>query len=80
MGNMGGQIINVTDPDTGQIVQKIVQNSIDPKTGKTIQVTVPLNSIQNGDTIFTIIICLSYSLLKNKITYRWRRAADYHCS
>ena len=45
---MGGQIVNVTDPDTGQTIQQVVQNTIDPKTGKTIQVTIPLNSIQNN--------------------------------
>lgn len=45
---MGGQIISVTDPDTGEIIQKVIQNTIDPKTGKTVQVTLPLNSIQNG--------------------------------
>ena len=46
--SMGGQIVNVTDPDTGQTIQQVVQNTIDPKTGKTIQVTIPLNSIQNN--------------------------------
>jgi len=45
---MGGQIVNVTDPDTGQTIQQVVQNTIDPKTGKTIQVTIPLNSSQNN--------------------------------
>ena len=47
MGAGQQQIVNVTDPNTGKIVQKVVQNTIDPKTGKTVQVATPINSISN---------------------------------
>ena len=55
------QIVNVTDPNTGKIVQKVVQmpcqqqqqiiNVTDPDTGqlvqKVVQVPTPINSISN---------------------------------
>ena len=62
---MGGQIISVTDPDTGEIIQKVIQNTIDPKTGKTVQVTLPLNSIQNGSKIYSSDISLLYIFPQN---------------
>ena len=34
----GSQIITVTDPTTGQPVQQLIQNVVDPKTGKTSQI------------------------------------------
>ena len=38
------QIITVTDPNTGQLVQQIVQTHIDPNTGEVKQVLNPLSA------------------------------------
>ena len=48
------QIVNVTDPNTGKIVQKVVQNTIDPKTGKTVQVTMPIAGQQQQQQIINV--------------------------
>ena len=37
-----GKIITVTDPETGQPVQQVVQTVTDPETGKPTQITTPL--------------------------------------
>ena len=44
------QIITVTDPNTGQLVQQVVQTQIDPHTGECKQVLSPLaaSSAVNG--------------------------------
>ena len=44
------QIITVTDPNTGQLVQQLVQTQIDPHTGECKQVLSPLaaSSAVNG--------------------------------
>ena len=44
------QIITVTDPNTGQLVQQIVQTQIDPITGETKQVLSPLPASAAGLT------------------------------
>ena len=58
--NMGGQIVNVTDPDTGKTIQQVIQNTIDPNTGKSIQVTIPLNSSQHNGKLSKHLINQHY--------------------
>ena len=38
----GGQVITMPDPVTGQLIPHMIQTTIDPKTGKSIQVVIPL--------------------------------------
>ena len=40
----GQQIITTTDPQTGQVIQQVVQTVVDPTTGQTIQTMVPVNN------------------------------------
>jgi hypothetical protein len=42
------QIVTVTDPNTGQLVQQLVQTQIDPLTGETKQVMSPLPAGASG--------------------------------
>ena len=41
----GVQIITVPDPITGQPVQKVIQTVIDPTTGLSSQVMMPMNEV-----------------------------------
>ena len=38
----GGQVITMPDPVTGQLIPHMIQTTIDPKTGKPIEVVIPL--------------------------------------
>ena len=52
MSTGNSQVITVTDPNTGQPVQQIVQTVTDPKTGATSQVVVP-NAATSGQIVTT---------------------------
>ena len=66
----GAQIVTVTDPQTGQPVQQIVQTVIDPATGKPTQVMTPLSNTQNGNLkINNYKIIIISVVISNIISY-----------
>lgn len=55
LGLSSTQIITVPDPNTGQPIQQIVKTQIDPTTGETKQVLLPLNQSETDGNSLQIV-------------------------
>lgn len=49
------QIITTTDPQTGQVIQQVVQTVVDPATGQTIQTMAPVSNGGGGATPVQVV-------------------------